>query len=159
MDDVSLARAIHVLAIVVWIGGVSLVTTVVLPLIRRTGDPAQRWALFQSVERRFIWQARTAALLVGASGLYMVWRLDLWDRFRALGFWWMHAMVILWLVFAAILFIGEPLAAGRSMRRSERAASDQRFATLHRLHWVLLALSAVTVFGAVLGSSGTSWFP
>ena len=38
--------------------------------------------LFGAVERRFIWQACIATLLVAASGFYMVERLDLWDRFR-----------------------------------------------------------------------------
>jgi uncharacterized membrane protein len=64
MDDIAIARAIHVLAIVIWIGGVAMVTTVVLPLIRRTGAPAARLALFEAVERRFIWQAHGATLLV-----------------------------------------------------------------------------------------------
>jgi hypothetical protein len=31
---------------------------------------------------------------VAASGFYMVERLDLWDRFRDIEFWWMHAMVL-----------------------------------------------------------------
>jgi uncharacterized membrane protein len=158
MDDVAIARALHVLAVVVWIGGVSLITTVVLPLVRRT-PPAERWALFEAVERRFVWQARTAVLVVGASGFYIAWRLDLWDRFRQPGFWWMHAMVLLWLLFAAVLFVAEPLGADRLVRRQERAAPGSGFARLHRVHWVLLGLSAVTVVGAVLGSYGTSLFP
>jgi hypothetical protein len=35
MDDIAVARAIHVFAVVVWIGGVAMVTTVILPLVRR----------------------------------------------------------------------------------------------------------------------------
>jgi hypothetical protein len=35
MDDIAIARAIHVFAVVVWIGGVAMVTTVVLPIVRR----------------------------------------------------------------------------------------------------------------------------
>ena len=69
MDDIAIARAIHVLAIVIWIGGVAMVTTVVLPLIRRTGAPAARLALFEAVERRFIWQARGATLARGRERL------------------------------------------------------------------------------------------
>ena len=38
MDDVTIARALHVLAVVLWIGGVGLVTTVLLPLLRRLPD-------------------------------------------------------------------------------------------------------------------------
>ena len=39
MDDVTLARAIHVLAVVLWIGGGGLVTTVLLPAVRRLTLP------------------------------------------------------------------------------------------------------------------------
>ena len=31
MDDVTVARALHVLAVVHWIGGVAIVTLVILP--------------------------------------------------------------------------------------------------------------------------------
>ena len=159
MDDIAIARAIHVLAIVIWIGGVAMVTTVVLPLIRRTGAPAARLALFEAVERRFIWQARGATLLVAASGFYMVDRLNLWDRFRSLDFWWMHAMVCLWLVFTLLLFVGEPLIVHRWMHRRALTVPDSTFAFLHWLHWILLGLSVITVFAAVAGSYGMSLVP
>jgi uncharacterized membrane protein len=35
LNDLAIARAIHVLAVVVWIGGVAMVTTVILPIVRR----------------------------------------------------------------------------------------------------------------------------
>jgi hypothetical protein len=93
MNDVIAARALHVLAVVIWIGGVSMATTVALPAIRR-GDLGQnRLLAFQAIERRFVWQARTAVIVVGLTGFYMTWRLDLWERFRTGTFWWMHAMV------------------------------------------------------------------
>ena len=53
MDDVTIARTLHVLAIVLWIGGVGLVTTVLLPALRCLPDPAQRIAMFEAVEGRF----------------------------------------------------------------------------------------------------------
>ena len=34
MTDIVLARVVHVLAVVLWIGGVGMVTTVLLPAIR-----------------------------------------------------------------------------------------------------------------------------
>jgi hypothetical protein len=33
VDDLALARALHVLAVVIWIGGVAMVTTVILPSV------------------------------------------------------------------------------------------------------------------------------
>ena len=35
MDQLAIARALHVLAVVLWIGGVGFVTTVLLPAVRR----------------------------------------------------------------------------------------------------------------------------
>jgi hypothetical protein len=38
-------------------------------------------------------------VIVGLTGFYMTQRLELWERFWSSEFWWMHAMVCLWLVF------------------------------------------------------------
>ena len=98
MDDVIVARALHVLAVVIWIGGVAMATTVALPAVRHGDLGSDKFQAFQAIEHRFAWQARTAIILVGLTGFYMTWRLDLWERFRTAGFWWMHAMVCLWLL-------------------------------------------------------------
>jgi uncharacterized membrane protein len=158
MDDVILARALHVLSVVIWIGGVGMATMVVLPAVRRGDLGENRFKAFQAIEHRFVWIARTAVIVVGLSGLYMVARLDLWNRFHSLSFWWMHAMVCMWLLFAFILFIGEPFILHRFFPRLARARPDFAFAILHRVHWVLLGLSLVTILGAVAGSHGWSIF-
>jgi uncharacterized membrane protein len=108
MNELVIMRALHVFAVVIWIGGVSMMTTVMLPALRRGSLGGNAFEAFDAVEHRFVWQARGTVLLVGLSGFYMVWRLDLWDRFRTISFWWMHAMLCLWLLFAFILFIAEP---------------------------------------------------
>ena len=158
MDDVAVARALHVLAVVIWIGGVAMVTTIVLPAVRRSDLGADRLAAFQAIERRFVWQARAAIIVVGASGFYMVARADLWDRFRSAEFWWMHAMVCLWALFAVGLFVIEPFILDRRLRHWATTRPDRTFAWLQTAHWVLLTLSLVTVCGAVAGSHGWSPF-
>jgi uncharacterized membrane protein len=154
MDDLALARALHVLAVVIWIGGLAMVTTVALPALRRGDLGDNRLSAFQAIEHRFVWQARSAVILVGLTGLYMVAQLDIWDRFRDLTFWWMHAMVCLWLLFAFVLFIGEPFILQRRFPGWATRRPDTAFAWLHRAHWVLLLLSLLTIFGAVAGSHG-----
>lgn len=104
MDEIAIARALHVFAVTLWIGGVSFVTTILLPAVRRFKSPDERLAFFDAIERRFTWQARLATLLAGATGFYMVIRLDLWDRFHSMSYWWMHAMVVIWLIFT-VLFV------------------------------------------------------
>lgn len=158
MDDVIIARAIHVLAVVIWIGGVSMATTVVLPAIRRAQLGENRLQSFQAIERRFVWQARSAVVLVGLTGFYMCWRLDLWDRFREAAFWWMHAMVGVWTLFFLMLFVAEPFILHRHFHDWAAARPTAAFAWLHRVHWLLLVLSGVTILGAVAGSQGWSIF-
>lgn len=135
-----------------------MATTVVLPAVRG-GDlgPDARKA-FQAIEHVFVWQARAAVLVVGASGLYMVSALDLWDRFQSASFWWMHAMVCLWALFAIILFVAEPLILHRHFERWAQKDPTTSFVWLHRAHWLLLILSLLTVFGAVAGSHGWQLF-
>jgi len=128
VDDVVVARALHILFVVISIGGVSMATTVALPAVRR-GDLGANWlAAFQAIEHRFAWQARTAIIVVGLTGFYMTWRLDLWDRFRTAGFWWMHAMICTWLLFALVLFIAEPFLLHRHFYRWATARPDLAFA-------------------------------
>lgn len=158
MDDVAFARALHVLAVVIWIGGVSMVTMVALPAVRRGDLGIDPLRAFQAIERRFVWQARSAVIVVALSGLYMVDRLDLWNRFETVTFWWMHVMVCVWLLFAFILFIAEPFILHRHFHRWVTTQPDIAFAWLHRVHWVLLVLSFIAIFGAVAGSHGWSVF-
>lgn len=158
MDDVILARALHVLAVVIWIGGAVMATIVILPAIRQGALGEDRFKVFKAIERRFVWKARTAVLIVGITGLYMAARLDLWDRFTSAEFWWMHAMVGVWLLFAFVLFIAEPFILHRQLQHWASTQPDLTFAWIHRAHWVLISLALVTIFGAVAGSHGWTGF-
>ncbi|MGB3317996.1 MAG: hypothetical protein WA978_00840 [Sphingopyxis granuli] len=157
IDDLALARALHVLGVVVWIGGVSMATTVALPAVRRGTFGEDRVAAFHAFEGRFVWQARAAVLLVGLTGFYMIERLDLWDRFAEARFWWMHAMVIVWSLFALLLFVGEPFVLHRYFPAWARRDPQRAFTALHRVHVLLLVLAMATILGAVAGSHG--WLP
>jgi uncharacterized membrane protein len=157
MDDVAIARALHVLAVVIWIGGVAMVTMVILPVILRGELGTDRIQTFEAIERRFAWPARIAILVVGLTGFYMIQRLDLWGRFTTAEFWWMHAMVGLWLFFAILLFVAEPLIIHRRFRVRAEENPAAAFALLYRAHWLLLALGLITIFGAVAGSHGMSF--
>jgi uncharacterized membrane protein len=154
MTDFAIALALHVLAIVLWIGGVALVTTVALPAARRCTDPAQGLAMFEAIERRFAPQARISVLVAGASGLYMLYRLNAWPWFASAGFWWLHAMVLVWLIFAALLYLLEPLILHRRFAARAHADPTGTLLRLQRFHMVLLALSVVTILGAVAGANG-----
>jgi len=154
MDDAALARALHVVGVVLWIGGVGFVTTVLLPAVRRLKSAEERVAFFEAVERRFAWQARVTTLLVGGTGLYLLHAWDLWARFFQPAFWWMHAMVVVWLLFTVMLFIAEPLFLHRWFLDNAQRRPEATFRLLERMHRVLLTVSLITVLGAVAGSHG-----
>lgn len=153
-ERLALARALHVAAVVLWIGGVAFVTTVLLPAIRRTAKPAERLDLFERIEGRFAWQARVTTLVAGATGFLLLYWLDGWQRYQMASFWWIHAMTLVWVLFTLMLFVLEPLVLHRWFRT--RAAEDPEgtFARIERMHWLLLTVSIVTLLGAVAGSHG-----
>lgn len=154
MNELALARALHVLGVVLWIGGVAMVTTVLLPAVQRYVNPGEQVEFFEQIESRFAAQARWTTALVGITGLWLTWRFGLWSRFAEARFWWMHAMVVVWLVFTVMLFVLEPLFLHRRLRERSRRDPSGTFALIRRFHWALLVLSLITVFGAVAGSHG-----
>ncbi|WP_417614085.1 hypothetical protein [Parasphingorhabdus sp.] len=152
MDDYIIARVIHVASILLWIGGVAFVTMVAMPAIRQQSEPNERLSAFHKLENGFAWQAKIWVLLAGASGFWMVWRAEMWDRFLESHFWWMHAMLILWIIFMVMLFIAEPLFLHRRMAASKTPAED--FSKMEMLHRILTLFGIITVLGAVAGSHG-----
>ena len=152
MDDFVLARTIHVIAVLFWIGGVGFVTWVVMPALLASERPADRLGRFHQIEGRFAWQARIWVALAGASGLWLIYRADMWSRFAELRFWWMHLMVALWAMFALMLFVLEPLVLHRRM--AQPATPEADFARIMRLHQFLTLLGIVAIFGAVGGNHG-----
>ena len=158
MDDFVLARVVHVLGVVLWIGGVAFVTLVLLPALRRQLQAGQNVenpaVLFERLGGRFAWQARLTTLLTGASGLYMLYVLDAWDRYGDPGQWWLWAMTVIWLIFTLMLFVFEPLFLHRWFEARARDKPASTMALIQRLHWVLLTASLITVAGAVAGSHG-----
>lgn len=148
----TLARAVHVLSVLHWIGGVAFVTLVVLPL-SRVAEPGRRLALFAAVEHRFSTQVKVSVPLAGLSGFYMAERLDAWPRLLDPSQWWLGAMVVLWLAFMVILFVVEPALGGRFLD-PDQADPDMRLRLVQRAHWLLLGLGSVVAASAVLGAHG-----
>lgn len=153
MDVFVLAQVLHVLAVVHWIGGVAMVTLVILPQMRAL-PPADRIAMFERLEGRFGGQAKLSTLVAGLSGLWLLWLSDAWALFLDPAHWWLHLMLAVWAIFSLVLFVLEPLVLHRWFHA--RAAQDPEgtFALVLRLHRVLLALSALAVAGAVQGAHG-----
>ena len=149
-----IARVLHVLAIVVWIGGIGAVTTVMFTMMRRLDSSQQKVWMFDRIERSFRPQARIAWLVVGLTGLYMLASLGVWARFVEPHYWWMHTMVGLWLLFGLLLFAIEPLVVGPRIRRSLACKPQQTIVRMQGLHAGLLVLSLLVIAAVVGGIYG-----
>jgi len=154
MVELIVARILHVIGVVLWIGGVAMVTTVLLPATRRLKAPEERVQFFERIETGFARQARWTVLITGLSGFYLAYLLDAWDRFRQPSYWWMHAMVAIWAIFTLMLFVLEPLWLHQWFEQSAEQRPEGTFKLIQRLHWLLFSISLLTVAGAVAGSHG-----
>lgn len=146
----SLARAVHVLGVIWWVGGVAMVTASILPALKNAGlADDERLRIFRTIRGRFVWQARAAVLLVGVSGAYLLAYLGGFTRLRmGLAGWWIDLMVLTWAVFALILFVLEPLGL---MRRTGIARKPRAFFLMHVF---LLTLALVTAGSGVIWAHG-----
>ncbi|MGB5288812.1 MAG: hypothetical protein WBN42_10010 [Ignavibacteriaceae bacterium] len=158
MYDLAIARILHIIGVVLWIGGVAFVTTVLLPTVRRFKAKEERIDFFEKVEHRFARQARLTTLLVGLTGFYMVIQYNMWERFIDLSYWWMHLMVLIWLIFTLLLFVLEPLFLHKRMRDNALRDPETTFKNIYKMHVILLLLSILTIIGAAAGSHGWLFF-
>src|SRR5690606_15507317 len=132
------------------LGGVAMVTATILPALRSAGlSDAERQRIFRTIRGRFVWQARAAELLVGASGAYLLAYLGGIARLRAAtAGWWIDLMLFTWAVFALLLFVLEPLGL---MQKTGIARKPRAFLLMHA---VLLVLALVTVGSGVMWAHG-----
>jgi uncharacterized membrane protein len=154
VQSLILARVLHVLGVVLWIGGVAMVTTVLLPASRRLRSAEERVAFFEDIERGFARQSRFTTLLTGLSGFYMLHAMNAWGRYLQPAFWWVPAMTLVWAIFTVMLFVLEPLVLHRWFQARAARDPEGTLRLIQRMHTVLLALSLVTVAGAVAGAHG-----
>ena len=156
MEYLTLARVVHVLAVVLWIGGVAMVTTVIIPAVKKMKSKEDQIKTFEQIESKFAIQAKVTTLLTGITGFYMLYELNAWDRYFDYRFWWIHAMTLVWIIFTLVLYVLEPLILHKLFEKYAHINPEKTFKIIHKAHWVLLILSLVTTAGAVAGSHG--WF-
>lgn len=158
MESYVLARIIHVVAVILWIGGVAMVTTVIIPAVKRMKSKEEQIETFEKIEGRFAIQAKITTILTAISGFYMLYVLNGWGRYLDIKHWWLHAMTLVWILFTVVLFILEPFILHKLFRKYATKDPGKTFTIMHRAHWVLLILSIVATIGAVAGSHGWYFF-
>ncbi|RJQ18087.1 MAG: hypothetical protein C4560_07880, partial [Nitrospiraceae bacterium] len=91
-----IALTIHVLSIIIWIGGVSFVTMITFPMIQRADSSLEQVMMFQGTEHRFVKIAKAMVILAGLSGLYLIK-----VKGMSFGAW---IMIFVWTFYASLIF-------------------------------------------------------
>jgi uncharacterized membrane protein len=138
--------AVHVLCVVIWVGGMFFAYLVLRPSLGVL-EPVQRIALHTQVFRRFflvIWHAMPLILLSGFTMLFV------FDGGAANAAWNINAMMLLGLIMSAVfvLIVFGPYA--RFRRTTERATAAECIDRIRKLIGVNLVLGIITVVAAVM---------
>lgn len=155
-DVPAVARAIHVLVVTLWIGGIFFVTFILHPAIIRYAPPGGRLKLFKAMHSPFGQWIRWWIILVGVTGLYLVYAMDMWSRFLDPHSWYLHAMVLVWAFEAFMRFLYGPLYMHRRNDRWSESAdrSEDAFNGMVGRQRFIGLVSLPTIFAAVLGAHG-----
>ena len=132
---------LHLVAIVLWIGGIFAVSFVAIPTIRKRSRTAEPEVLIAGVVRRFIRLSRELILIVFLSGLFSVLAIGYSTQFE-------YSSRFLWLVSAKfVLFLA---LAGNQMWHGLRLVPQgrQRAATASSIFSA--ALAAVILYFAIM---------
>ena len=145
---------IHLLAVIIWIGGLAFVTVIIFPVIFKTPDPLGKVLTFQRIEHRFARIARFFVVIVGISGIAMLF-ITGWHAllFTSSGIP-LTFMSLLWVFWMVMLFGVEPLVIKKMLERMakepEEMTIDSVFKRVNRMHWVLLFASLLASIAGVL---------
>ena len=145
----AVTRLLHVLGVVVWVGGMFFAYLALRPVAAQQLEPPQRLKLWQGVLQRFFFWVWLAVALILGSGSYMMWRLGGMSAPPHV-----HAMmligIVMMLIFAHVYFV--------PFRRLQRSIAAQEWTTassaLNQIRIMVainLTLGLITIAVAALG--------
>ena len=145
---------IHLLAVIIWIGGLAFVTIIIFPVIFKTPDPLQKVLTFQRIEHRFAKIARFFVVLVGLSGFGMLFITGWYLALFTIPGLPLTFMTLVWVFWMIMLFGVEPLIIKKMLERMAKEGNemtiDSVFKRVNRMHWILLFVSLLaSTAGAV----------
>lgn len=155
MDAVTLARVVHVLGVILWVGGVSFLVTMLMPRLRANLNPAQQFKFFLSLARPFAIWMRYVTMAVALSGFLMLELLDGWDRYLDIqNYWWIHLMTLTWVIYSMVLLRQYINTRRQCTPDLDDATAALRLVKVSKLQRTLFTLGIITVLSALIGVHG-----
>jgi uncharacterized membrane protein len=146
----DLARLVHVLGAVVWVGGMFFAYVALRPAAAALLEPPQRLPLWQEAFRRFffwVWLSVAGILLSG------LWMIELYGGFGAVGLY-VHAMlaigVAMMLIFGHVYF-SPYRRLTRLVQEKDWKGAGQALGQIRKLVAINLTLGLLTIAVATAG--------
>lgn len=144
------AVLMHILGVVVWVGGMFFAHQILRPVAAELLAPPQRLPLWAGVFRRFFPVVWVSVLMILSSGLYMIMLLG---GFKAIALN-VHLMfgigLVMTLVFCFVYFIPYGKLS-RAVAAQEWKQAGEALATIRKLIGINLSLGLVSIAIAVVG--------
>ncbi len=138
---------LHVLSIVVWIGGVSFVTAIVFPVLTGMEDSMEKATFFMRFEKRFQLLAKLCVILAGGSGIFLFWQRGAFSHLTTEEAILIGYKCFVWLVYAVLLFGAEQRLMGSLF--SKNTPPEVALRRLAIFHWVVLILSFIAIVAGI----------
>jgi uncharacterized membrane protein len=146
----EIARLLHVLGVVVWVGGMFFAYMALRPAAAALLEPPQRLPLWQATLRKFFAWVWVALALILGSGLWMI---QLLGGFKAVGLY-VHVMftlgIVMMLIFAHVFFAAYQRLT-RLVQTQDWKAAGAALGQIRKLVGVNLVLGLLTITIAILG--------
>ncbi len=139
---------IHVICVIIWIGGVAFVTTVIFPMMYKTEGSLEKALLFQRVEHRFAGMVRWLIAVVGVTGFWILsvkYGFGILLQARGIG---VVIMIAAWALYTTVL-LSERRIFGKIFADPEKIDMDRALRMINAMHWVLLTISFSAVAAGV----------
>lgn len=138
---------LHVLAVVIWIGGVAFVTAIVFPVLGRMEDSMAKVSFFMGFEKRFQFLAKILVIIAGATGILLFFErggLRSLTNTEALLLGYKFSV---WLLYFALLFGAEKRLMATLI--SPTTPVEKAFKRMTLFHWVVLILSLLAIISGI----------
>jgi len=138
---------IHVLSVVIWIGGVSFVTAIVFPVLGRMEDSMAKVSFFMGFEKRFQFLAKILVIIVGVTGIILFFNRGGFGSLNNEEAFLLGYKFIVWLLYFALLFGAEKRLMATLV--SPNTPVEKAFKRLTLFHWVVLILSLLAIISGI----------
>ena len=146
----TLLKLIHLLAALIWVGGMFFAYVVLRPAAVEALEPPQRLRLWDAVFRRFFVWVWGAVVVLPASGLYMIMLYGGFSHVQQ----YVNIMLVFGLAMIAIyghVYFAQYRKLGRLVAEQNWKEAGVMLGKIRRLVGVNLTLGLLTVCVAVLG--------